>query len=200
MSSSCERSLARCSRSPLLPPETSAASVWRVQKICMTAIAVMAGQSSIHSMRGLVAYAMCALLQRAASVTFMRPSTCCSHCSTLPSVACGSMLPLKRTHSPSVDVTPQTRSFSSKLSFRAFSKHLMMCGCTDSGSLVVVISIRSSLDRKKRRGNATRFVSRYSATPLSTASSRRACSANDSTSPSAAVTASTLGSRRTTSI
>lgn len=46
------------------------------------------------------------------------------------------------------------------------SKHFLRCGCTRVASLVSLrISSISSLDRKKKRGNASRLSSRYAARP-----------------------------------
>ena len=89
----------------------------------------------------------------------MRLSTTPSQSSTLP---LGYMLSLKGTRSfwpLTIPVISIVSSVNCRLAIA--SKHFLRCGCTASGFFVCERICRSSsFERKKKRANASRFVSR----------------------------------------
>ena len=110
----------------------------------------------------------------------MMRSTSPSHISTAP---LGFIFSAKGTFSPSALFMATMDRSSSKSSVWIASKHLRRCGCTASGFFVCDrICSSSSFERKKKRANARRFVSRYSARPFCTPSSTRLASRNVSRS------------------
>ena len=126
----------------------------------------------------------------------MAASTSFIHVSTLPrrEPEQGSTMAVKGTRSPSALAMPVTTTSSgcmrpgsvdvSRVAFTKSmdampSKLLFRCGCTRVGSFVSDrISSSSSLDRKKKRGKARRFISRYAFRPFWISSRRVAADSN----------------------
>ena len=92
---------------------------------------------------------------------FIAPSTSRSQRSTIPLAAFGSTVVSNATRSFSTERMPVMMSSLVKSSAAIPSKHFLRWGWTRSGSFVSErIWNGSSFERKKRRANASRFVSR----------------------------------------
>mmetsp|Transcript_11854 Transcript_11854/g.45913 ORF Transcript_11854/g.45913 Transcript_11854/m.45913 type:complete len:595 (+) Transcript_11854:200-1984(+) len=184
----------------LSPRSTMALVTSSVQCTCDAPMTTWPGQSKIHSSRGFSVYETTDSRVTFSRESFMTSSNSSIHFSTAP-VSAGSISLHNGTLSPSTDTIVFMVICSVNSTFWTASKHFFINGCTRSGSFPSErISRSSSLERKKKRGNAIFLVSRKSLRPFSTMSSCLLDSSKSSSKFSTFGASTALGAAWTTSM
>mmetsp|Transcript_31101 Transcript_31101/g.92588 ORF Transcript_31101/g.92588 Transcript_31101/m.92588 type:complete len:265 (-) Transcript_31101:1501-2295(-) len=190
---SCSEHFSAYAARPLEPPVRIASVTSRVQYTCEQLSTSWPGHSRIHCALSALAYASSASPATLCSVRRMSDSTSSSQRSTAP-VAAGLTVSTNGIFSPSTETMPEISPSVSNVSSLTASKHFLTNGCTFSGSLASDrISSSSSLERKKKRGNAIFLVSRKSLRPFSTTSSDVLQATRSSSRPSNSATSVITG-------